>query len=209
MGSNLSHWIKIQQLSAFSFLGLARGKNRATGAMSVGGEGAQTWATEWETPQRFFLCGLEGKGVSFYSLSAEETIHRELAAVAWRSRSLTASHDLTHASLAPRSSPNALPWSPKALPWSPKASPWFNCYGRRWIDLARSFCSALGFGSCGSKFKGNRLLFIGLSALARRGCEVLPFLSLNQTQTWLWWKDLERGKKSSSFRYGNPDSRPG
>jgi hypothetical protein len=82
MSSNLSHGIKIQWLGAVSFLGSARGKNRAPGAMATSGEGDQTRATERETPQRFFQRDLEGKGVSFYSLSVEETIHRELAAAA-------------------------------------------------------------------------------------------------------------------------------
>jgi hypothetical protein len=71
MGSNLSHGIKIQQLDPISYLSSSHGKNRALGAMAAGGEGAQTRATERETPQRFFLCDLEGKGVSFYSLSVE------------------------------------------------------------------------------------------------------------------------------------------
>jgi hypothetical protein len=69
-------------LGAVSFLDSARGKNRAPVAMVVGGEGGQTRAMERETPQRFFLRDIEGKEVSFYSLSMEQTIHRELAAVA-------------------------------------------------------------------------------------------------------------------------------
>jgi hypothetical protein len=71
-----------------------------------------------------------------------------------------------------------------------------------------SLCS-LGFGVCGAKSEKHRPLFIGLLVLTRRGCGVLYFLSLNQTRTRLRWKDLEKGKKSGSFRYGNPDSRPG
>jgi hypothetical protein len=74
-------------------------------------------------------------GVLFYSLFTKQTIHGGLAAVvAWSSRSSTASHDPTHASPAPRS-------SPKALPWSPQASPQFNCFGRRWIELTRRLSS--------------------------------------------------------------------
>jgi hypothetical protein len=44
--------------------------------------GAQAQATERETTQRFFLHDLEGKGVSFYSLSVEQTIHEALATAA-------------------------------------------------------------------------------------------------------------------------------
>jgi hypothetical protein len=68
--------------------------------MAAGSGGALARATE---------CKIEGKGVSFYLLSMEEMIHGGLAAVAQCSRSLTASHDLTRASPAPRSSPKASP----------------------------------------------------------------------------------------------------
>jgi hypothetical protein len=97
---------------------------------------AQTQLTEHEMKQWLFLCDLEEKGIPFYSFSMEETIHGELAAAAWRSRTSMTSHDLIRASPAPRS-------SPKALPWSPQASPWFNCFGRQWIELARwlSLCT--------------------------------------------------------------------
>jgi hypothetical protein len=47
--------------------------------MAAYGGGAQARATERETTQRFFLRNVEGKGVSFYSLLAKETIHGELA----------------------------------------------------------------------------------------------------------------------------------
>jgi hypothetical protein len=50
--------------------------------MAAGGGGTQTRAMQHETTQRYFLHDLEGKGVSFYSLSAEGTIHGELVAVA-------------------------------------------------------------------------------------------------------------------------------
>jgi hypothetical protein len=75
--------------------------------VATNGRGAQTRATERETTQRFFLRDLEGKGVSFCPLSAEEMIHEGLAVVARSSQSLTAPHNLARASLAPRSSPKA------------------------------------------------------------------------------------------------------
>jgi hypothetical protein len=72
-----------------------------------------------------------------------------------------------------------------------------------------AYLRALGFGLCGAKSDEHGLLFIGLLVLTHTGCRVLSFLSLNQTRSRLRWKDLERGKKSSSFRYGYPDSRLG
>jgi hypothetical protein len=41
-----------------------------------------------ESKQGLFLHGLEGKGVSFYSILAEKKIHGSLAAVAWFDRLL-------------------------------------------------------------------------------------------------------------------------
>jgi hypothetical protein len=61
------------------------------------------------------------------------------------------------------------------------------------------FPHALGFGVCGSKFDKHGPLFIGLLVLSRRGCGVLSFLSLNQNQTRLRWKDLERGRNRVRF----------
>jgi hypothetical protein len=100
----------------------------ALGALAAGGKGAQACAMGHGARQSFSLRDLEEHGVSFYSLSATQTIHGGLAAVAWSSWSSTATHDLDWASPASRS-------SSKASPWSPQASPWFNCFGQWWIEL--------------------------------------------------------------------------
>jgi hypothetical protein len=50
--------------------------------MAYGGGGAQPRATEHETTLRFLLHDLVGQEVSFYLLSAKQTIHGVLAAVA-------------------------------------------------------------------------------------------------------------------------------
>jgi hypothetical protein len=60
---------------------------------------------------------------------------RRLAVVAWSPWPLMASHDVTWASPASRS-------SSKVSPWSPQASPWFNCFGRWWIELTRQLSSS-------------------------------------------------------------------
>jgi hypothetical protein len=57
------------------------------------------------------------------------------------------------------------------------------------------YLRALGFGVCGTKFDEHVPLFIGLLVLARRGCRVLHFLSINQTQTRLCY-DTESGKNN-------------
>jgi hypothetical protein len=118
--------------------------NRAPGTMAADGGGAKTWATECEMTQWFFQHDLEGKGVSFYSLSAEEMIHGGLAAAAQSSQSLTASHDLGQASSAPKS-------SSKALPWSPQASPRFNCFGWWRIKLVWGLSSCARVQGLGDK----------------------------------------------------------
>jgi hypothetical protein len=53
---------------------------------------------------------------------------------------------------------------------------------KRRIDLVQRFCKKLGFGSCGSKFKENRPLFIGLLVPCRREEGVLPDLSIRGLQ---------------------------
>jgi hypothetical protein len=50
--------------------------------MAAGGEGAQARTMGHEARQSFYLCNLEEKGVSFYSLLAKQMIHRGLAVVA-------------------------------------------------------------------------------------------------------------------------------
>jgi hypothetical protein len=65
------------------------------------------------------------------------------------------------------------------------------------------YLRALGFGVCGTKSDEHGPLFIGLLVLTHRGCGVLPFLSINQTQTRLQSKDFGKGKISVLFRCGN------
>jgi hypothetical protein len=60
-----------------------------------------------------------------------------------------------------------------------------------------------GFGVCRTKYNENGPLFIGVSVLTHRGCEVIPFLSINRTQTWLQSKDFGKRKISDLFQYGN------
>jgi hypothetical protein len=56
------------------------------------------------------------------------------------------------------------------------------------------YLRVLRFGVCGTKSEEHGPLFLGLSVLARRECRVLPFLSLNRTQTRLRSKDFGKGK---------------
>jgi hypothetical protein len=107
---------------------------------------AQTQPTERETKQRLFLRGLEEMGILFYSLSAEEMIHGELAAVTWRSQTLMATRGLVRASPIPRS-------SPKASPLSPQDSLWFNCFGQQWIELVRWLSSCTRVWGLGDKIQ--------------------------------------------------------
>jgi hypothetical protein len=96
--------------------------------MAAGGEGAEAHAMGHGARQSFYLRDLEEQGISFYSLSVKQTIHRGLAAVAWSSWSSTAAHDLDWASPASR-------WTSKASPRSPQASLWFNSFGGQRIEL--------------------------------------------------------------------------
>jgi hypothetical protein len=50
--------------------------------MAADDGGAQAQATEHEMKQRLFLRDLEEKGLPFYSLLVEQTIHRGLAVAA-------------------------------------------------------------------------------------------------------------------------------
>jgi hypothetical protein len=50
--------------------------------MVVGGEGAQARAMGHGARQSFYIRDLEEPGVSFYSLSVTQTIHRGLATTA-------------------------------------------------------------------------------------------------------------------------------
>jgi hypothetical protein len=74
------------------------------------------------------------------------------------------------------------------------------------IDLARGFCSVLGFGSCRSKFKENRPLFIGLLVWTRRGFRVLQFLSTNRTLIQLHLEDLWKRNELGLVTIREPNS---
>jgi hypothetical protein len=56
------------------------------------------------------------------------------------------------------------------------------------------YLCVLGFGVCGAKSNEHGPLFIALLVLAHRGCGVLHFLSINQTQTWLRSEDFGKGE---------------
>jgi hypothetical protein len=62
-----------------------------------------------------------------------------------------------------------------------------------------SYLRALGFGVCGTKSDEHEPLFIGILVLSCRGCRVLPFLSINRTQTQFRSEDFGKGKISSSL----------
>jgi hypothetical protein len=153
---------------------------RLRSKQSTGHHGCQRWSaqilpTKCETKQQLFLRDLEEKGIPFYSLSAEETIHGDLAVVAWRSQTSTASHNLIRASLAPRN-------SHKASPWSPQASPWFNCFKRQWIEIVRRLSSCTRVFSCGSKFGRIGYYFWAFFASDRSACGVITDYTLRLIQ---------------------------
>jgi hypothetical protein len=52
---------------------------------------------------------------------------------------------------------------------------------------------------CGTKSDEHGALFMGLLALARRGCRVLHFLSINRTQTQFRSEDFGKGRFLGSF----------
>jgi hypothetical protein len=61
-----------------------------------------------------------------------------------------------------------------------------------WIDLAWRFCSEPGFGTCGSKFRENRPLFIGVLVTCCREQGVLPVLSIIGLQITTYTKKSKR-----------------
>jgi hypothetical protein len=85
----------------------------------------------------------------------------------------------------------------------------FNCSVQWQINLAQSSCSALGFGFCGSKFKENRLLFIGLLEWTRRQLGVLKFLSINRTLIRLGLEDFWKENELGLVTIQKSNSRPG
>jgi hypothetical protein len=163
-----------QWLERLLLLQFDSGRKKAPGAMVTGDGGAQARATDREMMQRLFLRDLEENRVPFYSLLAGQMIHWGLAAAAWSSQSLTASHNLV-VLLQLREVALKLCLDPLKL-----------LLGSIALDGSKSnsrsgYVHALGFGVCGAKSNEHGSLFIGLLVLTRRGCGVLSFLSLNQT----------------------------
>jgi hypothetical protein len=64
---------------------------------------------------------------------------------------------------------------------------------KRWIDLARRFCSKIGFGSCGSKSEENMPLFIGVLVRNRSARRVLTDFILGLVQNRVGWRESKWG----------------
>jgi hypothetical protein len=94
----------------------------------------------------------------------------------------------------------------EALQRRPRSLPSLNCGERRWIGGARRW---LGFGSCISKFKEDRPLFVGILVWTRRGLGVLQFLSINRTLIQLRLEDFWKGNELRLVTIRKPNFRKG
>jgi hypothetical protein len=65
------------------------------------------------------------------------------------------------------------------------------------------YLRALGFGVRGTKSDDHEALFIVILVPTRRGCGVLPFLSINQTPNLALIKRFWKGKSRVCFDMGN------
>jgi hypothetical protein len=92
-----------------------------------------------------------------------------------------------------------------ATPWSPQAPPRLPL----WRAAANRSSSAVGFGSCESKFGENRTLFMRRLVWTHRELRVLQILCINQTLIRLRLEDFWNGNKLGLVTIWKSNSRPG